>query len=78
MEQVSQRIEQFIKLCRDENYIKEKRRINFCGNVLRCSVTEYGGKKQYNYVREDDGVKFVLEDDDLTSIKDSLAGLLPS
>ena len=73
LEQVSQRIEQFIKTCRDDNYIKEKRSINFCGNVLRCSVTDYGGQKQYTFVMEDDDVKFVIFDDDLNIIKEAMA-----
>ena len=71
-EQASLKIKRLIRICGDDRYIKENRRIFFCGNVLHCSVKDKDGHEQYTFIREDDEEKFVLEKNDLFATKDAL------
>lgn len=75
-EQATLKIKRLIRICGDDKYIKEKRRIFFCGNVLHCSVKDKDGQEQYTFVREDDELKFVLEKRDLLVINEDLDNLL--
>jgi len=75
-EQASLKIKRLIRICGEDKYIKENRRIFFCGNVLHCYVKDKEGQEQYTFVREDDELKFVLEKRDLLVIKEDLDNLL--
>lgn len=68
IEQASLKIKRLIRICGDDRYIKENRRIFFCGNVLHCSVKDKDGQEQYMFVKEEDGVKFVIEEGVLSAI----------
>ena len=75
-EQASLKIKRLIRICGDDKYIKENRRVFFCGIVLHCSVKDKDGHEQYTFVREDEELKFVLEKEDLLVIKEDLDNLL--
>lgn len=71
-EQASLKIKRLIRICENDKYTKNNRRISFCGCVLHCSVKEKGGQEQYTFVREEGAVKFVLKRGDLLVIREAL------
>ena len=75
-EQALLKMKRLIRICENDQYTKENRRISFCGIVLHCSVKEKDGQEQYTFVREDDEVKFAIDKEGLIEIKEAMAAQL--
>ena len=75
-EQALLKIKRLIKICENDQYTKENRRLSFYGIVLHCSVKDKDGQEQYTFIREDDEVNFVLKEGDLLVVNEALSTFL--